>query len=721
MNRCFLSALQVILLPASLIPLEAQADSLREVKNQIHLVDPSIQIDINGIRAEGEAVGLFDGKISLEPADQAVLSLPGGSENEKRVMEETRVAPGQDRLPVELRTKWRAFFAESRATRRKSWTTDLEKEEAELAEKGKLGEEARKKLNELGKAALETCSESWDAWFADHLLTLFELSGEAASLLEKLNPANTVYQIVAPEASEPLTSAAWKDGVKTLVDAKVLTDLEKERATRREQVMEDITDKLAEWEDMMADSSRDAVRIKMEQLEQFANISEEKKQALGKAADEAVKQAMASCRQRYIRMLSASTDAERLNYLNQRTPPFQGSRGLVEKSEYQLGWLKALKELIGPEDLAKVEEGRTQSRARREQALAMLTLAEMEKIVGFGTSQRDVLLVEACQQIKTLPAKFYDRDERNSYSSIDFGELLGRIKKIPAELTKKLLTESQLRRWESLTAEQLTNDRSNYAARRPVEKPKEEPAPPDLDEAGAQRLIGLALEREAANWRKEAQNQMEASAEMVIAATKPPLPVEVRIRTAAKGAAEEKAQEAISMMEQQVFSQLRNVKPADVPKRLQSLSFSSGYSRQNESEPALWTSCLKRLLTESQQAAWNHEQKERAGWLRSAISAVLVTDLTKSLTLSPEKSEALRKKLDELIGKYGEDITSIFSRRWYLQSYYGPIPLAILTEKELAEFFTAPQLQTLRGGAFGRAGQYAEMIKQRHKQRTKKD
>ena len=61
-----------------------------------------------------------------------------------------------------------------------------------------------------------------------------------------------------------------------------------------------------------------------------------------------------------------------------------------------------------------------------------------------------------------------------------------------------------------------------------------------------------------------------------------------------------------------------------------------------------------------------------------------------------------------------------FSFGWQLQGYYSMIPLAMLTEKEKDEVFDKKQLETVKEKCLVNASQYADMIRQQHKNRVRR-
>jgi hypothetical protein len=88
--------------------------------------------------------------------------------------------------------------------------------------------------------------------------------------------------------------------------------------------------------------------------------------------------------------------------------------------------------------------------------------------------------------------------------------------------------------------------------------------------------------------------------------------------------------------------------------------------------------------------------------------------------LKPEKRDALHKKLSEVIADYEPEFANYFSGSWHLQGYYSLVPLAILTEKEMEEFFDKKEIETVKEKCLGNALQYAEMLRRNHKSRTNK-
>lgn len=215
---------------------------------------------------------------------------------------------------------------------------------------------------------------------------------------------------------------------------------------------------------------------------------------------------------------------------------------------------------------------------------------------------------------------------------------------------------------------------------------------------------------------------MEAQVEHVTRVTSPDPALVTTLTTAAKGAAEEMAQSGIANLSSWLRGQFQNVKPSDVPGRLENLytPYFSSSDRNQPAFPAVWTGALQRLLSEEQRKLWKAETDVREKWRQEALSVVVITELEKRLVMNDEQRTKLTAKLSDVIKDYEPDFNSYFSFGWHLQGYYSLIPVAMLSEKEMAEYFDKKQIEVLKERALTNASQYAEMIRNNHNSRIRR-
>ena len=102
----------------------------------------------------------------------------------------------------------------------------------------------------------------------------------------------------------------------------------------------------------------------------------------------------------------------------------------------------------------------------------------------------------------------------------------------------------------------------------------------------------------------------------------------------------------------------------------------------------------------------------------TGLTAMVVTETEKRISLTNGQREKLQKKMDEVIREFDQDFSNFFSYGWHLQGYYSMIPLAMLTDKEMEEVFDKGQAETVKEKCLGNAMQYAEMIRRNHDSRA---
>jgi hypothetical protein len=329
--------------------------------------------------------------------------------------------------------------------------------------------------------------------------------------------------------------------------------------------------------------------------------------------------------------------------------------------------------------------------------------------------QRSGLLELMIGPMERLPAMYFEAPDHGGYYQIDMALMMRQTKSIDDDRLAALLDGKQLKRWNEVNPAQLS--RSGYVRER-IDPGKLPPAS-EMDEVEVERLLSGFLHREARKMKQKVQAMMQSQVENIVRVSAPAEEAVTMLNTAAKGAAEEMAQGSIGNLTSWVRSQFQNLKPADVPARLQNLYNPYNNDRQVLPEPRLWTAAVERLLSGPQLESWKAEQDARDAWRRRAMVAMVVSELEKRVPIKAERREALEKKLAEVIADYAQELGTYFSGTWYLQGYYTLVPLALFTDAEMAEFFDKQELETVKEKCLANATQYAEMLRRNRANRKK--
>ncbi|MDB6070054.1 MAG: hypothetical protein JWL81_1225 [Verrucomicrobiales bacterium] len=651
-------------------------------------------------------------KIEADP----LPDFPAAQEAKKKEDEAKTVAKvGVALLPEKSRLAFANFTSKLAVLRHKELDPEMEKTVAEMKEKGKMDAAATAKLTALGKEAVKEAVEIWLDKFAERYAPNLAQSDDVEDVLSNWNPeqfASSNNLILSPAPTE---TRVWKDGLKNVLSPENYAAVEEESKKEKKQILEDMANLLADAESRASEVINRTMESELEQLLHYTEIDEARQKELRAASEAAVKETVGEWRKRAEGKL-LEMDPKLLKQMNARNNEI-GVDFSDEKNKPQTKavWVDAGKKLLTSAETDAIAAGRENSKNRRAEALALMILGEMDRLVGFNQTQREQLLALSTPLTQKLPNEFFV-SAGTSYSYLDASRVLSKVKEIGDTDLERVLDAGQVKRWKAASSEQLINNRvySRNATSTGVEKPETE-----MDEIDAERMISKLLDQEAGKLRQKTLTLMEAKLEQIVRVTTLDEAKATVLKTAAKGAAEQLSKAGVVSMDQYIRNQLRSVKPADVPARLKSISVPNNIERRVPEDPKIWTAAVKRLLTEEQNKLWDAESEARREFRLRGLAGLVATEVGKHVFLTPEKDELLRRKMVKVIDEYEDDISNFLSYGWYLQSYYGPVPVALLTDKEMKQIFTAKQIETVKTRGLGNAVQYAEIIKQRHKSRKK--
>ena len=616
----------------------------------------------------------------------------------------------------EKQKKWLSEFIKKASThKRKSYEKNAEAAATALAASLEADAATREKLKALTPKAVEAATAQWTEKCTEWLTPFLIQAGESEEGMRGWEADQIADNSSVPGTIDPAETEEWKAGVKTVLTPEQFAAHEAKEKERLAKLREEMADYLAASEGQATEVMTRIMDGAMNRILQFTEIDDERKKKLKAASEEAVKLTMAGWKVRAEKQLLQMGENARTQMTRNGGVMGVNSNEKENKPAAQKVWKDAVASVLTEIEQKQIKERRAEVRSRRSEALAMVLVSDLERFIGFNDRQREELTKLAAPSLLKLPNTYFESPE-NGYYSLDMALLLREMKKLTDEQLATQLDADQIKRWKAVSPAQLS--RNNYV-REKVDLGKL-PPPEEMDEVEVERLLSGFLHREARKMKKTVQGVMEAEVANIVRVANPAPEAVTVLHTAAKGAAEELTLNSVTNLESWVRGQFQNVKPEDVPARLQNLYNPYFSERQAQAEPEIWTASVERLLTEPQREAWKKELDSRAAWRRKGLSAMVMTELEKRLILSPEKRAPLHEKIAAVIAEFEPDFANYFSFGWHLQGYYAMIPLAMLSEKEMEEYFDKKQLETVKEKCLGNSVQYVEMIRRNHDSRTGK-
>jgi len=665
--------------------------------------------------ADEAAVDLFEGKVELKNEVQPIVadaSLEAGAVTD------------YDKDSKLSREAWRALrvLAEQAGqVRRRQIKPELEKVLQELTVSARLEAGVVEKLTAALPLAVEESMKDWEKSFCEWLTPyLTDNGGDAMAMLKSWKAGQLASNTGQFRMVSLTKTAAWADALKANLTPEQLKRVADAEAAQRAKIVEEIAPFLDTAEGTAAEGFTAAMELEVDKVTQFGSLDEARTKKLKDAADEVVKQTAKEWRTRAEGKILDMDEKSRKQLMAQGRGFGVNPKEKANEPWQREPWLSVKADIFTAEEKAAMEAGRQQGKQRRIDALGMMTIAEMDRQIGFSALQRGKLLELARPHLATLEPDFFEAASAGYYS-LDAGKMLEKIRKIPEGDLTAFLEPGQMGRWKAMSPERLSSNRRYF---RRVINPGTTGAKVEAADVSdpweMERLTGLAVAREADKVIEAYLSQYEARVDGIARVNGlPPESIAV-LMTAAKGAAERVSKNQIVAVDQNIHQQLQGVKPGDVAARLEGLSIGWSEDRQGLKDPPLWKATLERLLSAPQQEAWKQECHAMELWQSRGTTALVATEVEKYVKLSPEKYELLIKKLETVLEEYLPDISNFLSGGWQFQSYYACIPVAFLSEAEMKEIFTDREIGKVRTRCLGQAQQYADMIKQQHTRRKKK-
>jgi hypothetical protein len=628
-------------------------------------------------------------------------------------LDDTSAAP---KLSDEDEKTLKELIENAGKARRSQFKKELEKKSRDLSEKAALDKAGKEKFDTLLPKATDAAVAAWQEKCREWMMTYLTQSGDASAMLKNWTPeslsggGNQNFAATAPDQT-----TVWKAGLKEILTPAQLNAIEEDEKARIAKVRTEMADYLGASESHASDTFSAQMDTALGRIERYGSIDEERRKKLKQAADEAVKLTTADWRTRAENQLLAMDESGRDQMAKNGGYMGVAITDKANQPQEQKVWKETLAKILTDAERKMIADSRAAVRSRRADALAMILIGDVDRLIGLSEEQRNALWKLSGKRMLALPVHYFDPQDSNGYYSLDSGLMMRQLDVIKDQI-RPLLGERQVKRWEALGPEQLS--RGGYV--REKIDPGKLPPPEEMDEVEVERIVSGFLHREAKKMKEKMQAVMEGRVDSISRVASPAPEAVAVLNTAAKGAAEQMAQMSITNLASWVRGQFQNIKPADVPARLQNLYNPYFSERQAQADPERWTATVNRLLSEAQRKAWKAECDSRDAWRMRGLTDMVVTELEKRIILKPEQFEALRKKIAEVIKEYDTDFSNFFSYGWHLQGYYSMIPMAMLSEKELAELLDPKQAETVKEKCLGNATQYAEMIRRNHSARAGK-
>jgi len=567
-------------------------------------------------------------------------------------------------------------------------------------------EPTREKLSEAAEAAVD---QSMVLWRAAGLKGLREMDAKArANVLRSRR-----YRFGASgDGLAPEKQKAWTSAVEELLTAGQKAAWQADDAVREEEE----TTRFVEVMDTMAQGYQSqfeaSLTPQIQDLVSTLDLSEERADVLRGTARKAAVESTEAWRGKARGWLAALEPNQRGRFLQQGRLPV--STNDARTAATQPAWLATLRGVLTPEESARWEQTLRDRETKRQSAVGAVMLASVEEWVGIREDQWAPLAELCRKQAKQLSSQI--RTPRFNMNQNQIGRAL---KLIPEQRVRDTLDDAQWERWRAGIA--IVERQGNFLPMQ-IRKARGDALPNEDTNLIAKAITKVIHER---NRQQKQRALLLLTAETDIGTRAAELSPEARkrLKTAAKGAAEEVVNQWDATFSSFLLKRIKGATPKTIFQQLAAASNQGGRLDSPLNSP-VWKETLRVSLDDAQLKAWEEAALARENRQRDAVADLVTVFIEGHVGLEPDQTEIFREKVITSINTYGPDLERFFSSRnskWYLQYFGMGIAVMGIPENELRSMLSEDQIDIWEFKLRNVAANNWPRVLQYHRQRMEKE
>ncbi len=644
-----------------------------------------------------------------------------GAATVKKEEEKPKIA-----LSPELEEKLAEFLKKAGEAKRKVWATRMKAEIGRIVKATGLGEDEAKALEAPAELASEACLSGWTAKLDDsyrQYLNNYEEEQVDQMLAQADQAAQSDW---FGDYLRPYEHPKWEEGIRKVLGAEKATAWEQAQVERKEAVRKEGTEVIKASVEATCQQQQAELRGKGAAIRTRLALPKERADQLEALAKTVADASAATLRLRGERMLLAMDDMQRKQTLKARRFYVQIDQKDIEAQ--QTAWQEGVAGVLAAEEKKRLEETREKFAARRVVVMGKLMITLLDDRIAFTESQRERLQRIAESLVKGQESLFSETSWENS-NRLNVQEFFAAGARATEGELRPILDDSQRRHWrDACLPKNYHPNRSVVVAKKAdpsgdAKSPTRLPEPEDMENALSDYLHAKTIYE-----RKQllALNLLKAEDAARVAGLAPECLG--RLETAARGVTEATLATWKANTDQNIRSQLQDATPENVKQRLAGIGTYSyeRVSTLNLPDAPIWQQAMKSELTAPQQAAWKKELDARRAYREKAISAIIMSEFDRRVSLNEEQWNKLNPIVAGTVKDYAPDIESMFSSSypysWYLQSYTMFIPVAAIPEADLKAILGGELWKSwTEGPEMENTNNYWENVQSRHGQRVKEE
>lgn len=621
-------------------------------------------------------------------------------------------------LPAKLEARLKEFIDKAKVEKSKSLDTRMTKEIADITKVTGLDDAGQQALAAPAKQAIEVCVTDWAGKLSDAIRNEIALQApdQAALMLDQMQ--SQIVMIVQGELPfgtlQPTDQDDWVKAVHSTLSPEQAAAWDKALTERKQDVEKQMGDILKALVERTRIQFQQEILSKGKDIELTLGLTLDRAGKIEDLAKTVTDQATETWRKKAEGMLLAMDETQR-NQILKNGNFFVGTEPADLPSQ-QAAWKDGLAHLLTTDEVKHLQTVSDDRKNKRTHVMGQVMIMMMDEKAAFTTTQRQQLQPITDRLVKDVTA-LYPEGGFGTYFSYSPGIFLSTgVNATDAEL-KPILDDLQLKHWrQAAHPEDAETTPPDTKA-----KPDEHLEPEDVE-----RIISEFLDEKTTDQRNRLLATNLLKVEDVVRAAGLNSETVIRLQAATRGTTEESLTRWKWFIEQQVRSQLQDVTPENIRQRLDSIQdyfFQQNFEAQDNGL-SLWDKTVKTALTAKQQEAWQKETDAREAFREQAIAALIMAEFDRRISLTPDQWNKLQPLVIGVVHDYSPDISRIFSPNnpvpWYLESFYGLMPLMGIPDKDLQAILSKDQWDIWsKSQEHGNAVNFWQNVKQFHDQRVK--
>jgi hypothetical protein len=676
------------------------------------------QVIINGIKGNG-VINIQGGgniNIKVEGGDVLITNLTITGAAVKKA------EPAKPKFSPAVAKALEEFSTRASSIRRKNLEAGMSKIIQEVMKASKADIAAKAKLEEGAKKAIDLSIASYPEKLME-MFSSWSLGSDEDALPQIAQWTDEdIVSWQVPGLTLPEDHTVWAETVQSALNPAQLAEWNKFAADKNRRIDEEISRYLKPNENRLKEHFRAGMQTEIGDITTILALQENRLKKLGTAVEAAITRSLSIWRAGQMKSIRALGETERHQIFENEGGYYPDGQKL-QRPEQLAEWKDSLKAELSAEEFERVETAHKERGDRRNLALALLLISELDTCIGFSENQRERLLPIALKQVgslNTINGEGQDDNEESPEASSSWGlqpdSFAEAASKMPETEVHAILEPGQWARWQEFCKNRPNGNEQNQIQN----KISDRQSLADIEE-----LVNHCLHKAARDQEVHLLKSLTVKIEDAHRVLKLSPDALAKLSVAARGAVERSMGPVRSSLEEFFRNNLRDVSAGELHDRLNGLLSGLGNFCENNlrnkapQEHPIWKDAIKAVLTTEQNELWQKELTARTAYRDHSVALIAISELDRLRRLTTEQFSSLDPLIVKIISEFSPDLTRNLGNGWHYQSPTLLVLISAIPEKELKTILTPAQSKLVHERDLVQAKSLWSGIKTEHDHRMK--